>query len=141
MYDAVDQLGEGKNWWELWASRVGIYADLGKYTPAQLSALSMLYKHFQTATMDFVQLMRIDLSAAMRCDCEHPFTNLVADGITVSCQTRDLHIAAPFAPSADDSTLVWGSKFPSRIFIADKKVRASLRVFAQEGSAGLNTRE
>ena len=65
-------------------------------TPTQLSALNInLHKHFQGATMDFVQLMGIDFAAAMECSCAVPSWQLTADGITVSCQSSSLHVMAP----------------------------------------------
>jgi hypothetical protein len=57
-------------------------------------ALSSVYSHFQAATMDFAQLMRIDFAQAMRCGCEQP-QNLTMDGTTISCQTANLCIINP----------------------------------------------
>lgn len=138
LYDAIDGLGEGRNWWALWLEFVTRYHRMGQHTPAQLSAVSNLYKHFQAATMDFIHLMNIDFADSMRCRCEQPFQHLSADGITVSCQTRNLCMAAPFAAKPDDTNLVWGSRFGERIYVVDPAARKLLSKFSStSATAGL----
>jgi hypothetical protein len=137
MYDVVDGLGEGRNWWELWLAYIMRYSSLRKFSSAQLSALSLLYTHFQQASMDFVQLMSIDFPGANRCQCARPFQDMVADGITVSCQVRNLSVVAPFAAASADAELVWGSKFAERVYLRSSRSRGLLHELTT-GRKGVN---
>lgn len=97
MYAMVADIGAGRNWWSLWLSCIVQYHKIGLHSDAQISALTLLYPHFQEATMDFVQLMGIDYANALSCTCTNPFSDIIADGITVSCQVNELNLVAPFA--------------------------------------------
>lgn len=130
LFEVVDQLGEGRNWWELWVGYLTKYDRLPTHPRSQLDALAMVYKHFQQASMDFVQLMDIDFSAQLRCQCDDPLQHLVADGITVSCQLSNLCMAAPFAALSSDTHHQWGSQFRDRIYVANTKSRKLLRRFS-----------
>lgn len=130
LYATVAELGEGRNWWSLWRGCITQYHNAGTHTEAQVSALSLLYTHFQQATMDFVQLMAIDFSAALRCTCANPFSDIIADGITVSCQVSHLNLAAPYAAPSEDTELVRGSKFADRVYVNEPKARPLLRTLS-----------
>lgn len=108
-----------------------ILCRLGKFSVAQLSALSSVYNHFQAASMDFVQLMRIDFAAAMRCGCERPYQDLTMDGTTISCQTAQLCITNPWCVPSEEKQLVRGSAFAQRILVPSARARALLRDFAR----------
>jgi hypothetical protein len=104
---------------------------LGKFSLAQLGALSSVYSHFQAATMDFVQLMGIDFAQAMRCGCEQPYQNLTMDGTTISCQTANLCIINPWCVPVEEKQLVHGSTFAQRILVPNARARQLLRDFAR----------
>lgn len=100
-----------------------------------MGALQSMYKHFQAATMDFVQLMRINFPESMRCECDVPYRNLTWDGTTISCQTHNLCIVQPWGAPEDESVLTYGSTFSDRLLISDLHVRRQLRVFSREPPA------
>jgi hypothetical protein len=60
-----------------------MYENSNDLCPVSLSMISGLYKHFNEAFMDFVDLQHIEYSDFFRCRCECHFENLVADGITI----------------------------------------------------------
>lgn len=113
-----------------------ILRRIGKYSPAQMGALSSLYKHFQAGTMDFVQLMNIDFAESMRCQCAHPYRNLTWDGTTISCQTRNLCIVQPWGAAADESQLTYGSTFADRLLVRSVHLRRLLRNFCRKQPKG-----
>lgn len=102
---------------------------LGKYSEAQLGALSSIYTHFQTATMDFVQLMDINFPEATRCKCENPCGDLTLDGTTISCQIENLCIVQPWGAPHDETDLTRGSAFVDRLLVREPDTRALLRAF------------
>jgi hypothetical protein len=87
--------------------------------------------------MDFVDLQGIDYRAEMHCTCTRPCLDITLDGITISCQTSNLHMVVPWAAPADCEELQWGSKFNERLYVADHASRTRLLAFAASGVAGV----
>lgn len=110
---------------------------LGRFTQGELGALASLYKHFQTASMDFIDLFGIDFGTEMQCKCDRPCLDITLDGTTVSCQSSNLHMYNPWAAAPDCEELQWGSKFGDRVYISAPKCRLQLRSFAASGRAGI----
>lgn len=110
---------------------------LGSFTQGELGALASLYKHFQTASMDFIDLFGIDFGTEMQCKCERPCLDITLDGTTVSCQSSNIHMYTPWAAAPDCDELQWGSKFGDRLYISAPKCRLQLRSFASSGRTGI----
>jgi hypothetical protein len=87
--------------------------------------------------MDFVQLCGIDALSSLRCDCLEPHLNYIADGVAVSCPSRNLLLEGPQMPCLDEATLVLGSTFQARVFLGTctKVGRQSVWAFAMTGAA------
>jgi hypothetical protein len=108
---------------------------LGTFTAAQIGAISSLFKHFQSASMDFYWTFRgIDF----RGDAVHvPVLAWTSPlGVTISCQTSNLHIVpmgcrrtANFNGAASSAS---ASMSQTTLACQDR-----LRAFAASGAAGI----
>jgi hypothetical protein len=112
-----------------------IACRLGKFSNAQLAALSSVYTHFQAASMDFAQLMNIDYAKAMRCECEVPYQDLTADGTTISCQAANICIINPWCVPLEEKQLTRDSTFAQRILVHSADAPSSCAtLLARRGS-------
>jgi hypothetical protein len=95
-------------------------------------ALSSVYRHFQEACIDFVELMEIDYRAVLSCKCEVQHQHLVADGIRVSCPLSKLHLLGPWLPQHEGPIpqQLHGSAYHHRHAVQDADLRRLLRAYA-----------
>jgi len=127
-----DLLAQGHSWRLLFNHTIrDILAYLGSPTSAQVAGLYGLYTLLQEATMDEVQLRRIDMLAHIRCTCDAEKPQLLADGVWVGCQLRYLYMDAPHLPRLSAVGGVSGSTFQRRIVLPCSKGRDALWDFVQ----------
>ena len=132
----LQQLAKGRSWRDLWLEHVHNAEQGGKLSKAQQAALMGLYKHYQQATMDFEQLQDGDMLSELCCTCDNPHTNLICDGVAVSCLLRNMHLQAAHYPRLGDVHVVRGSKFQDRVHVRAKSVRDALWKFTEVARGG-----
>lgn len=123
-------LAQGLSWRTLFNHAVSnILEYLPDASSARVAGLYGRYKLCQEATMDEVQLRKVDLLAEIRCTCAVPSQHLLADGVWVGCQLRHLCLDAPHLPRLSAVGGVCGSTFQSRIVLPCSKGRDALWAF------------
>jgi hypothetical protein len=135
MYAAFHSVGFGGfNVLASWKSCVDGYHRMGLDVVA-CSMLLGLYKHFLEGFMDTVDLMHLPFLDRMQCQCEAKCHNLVADGITISCQRHRLDVIAAIDPDPHPETdiIQFGSKHQERVVVRDKHVRDQLYALVHGG--------
>lgn len=133
--NALNQLGEGKPWRDLFEQAIRTYTQNNDLSHAQVSALWAMYPHFVEATMDFAQLQGIDILHSFRCTCEQPYENLAADAVAVSVARSQLTLLAPHYPRLEDTQVQYGSAFHDRVFVPCATARAKLKAFSKSAQA------
>ena len=120
----------GTTWFGHWRDTIARYdADIGLKSHWQ----HRLRDLFEQATLDFIQLQRIDYAAEFQCNCS---SGVMADGITLGFHTSQLYLTAPWQPAkpADaEPDLTRGSLFAERTFVKSASMRKDLAAFADQG--------
>lgn len=91
---------------------------------------------WQQATLDFIQLMRINFRSSFQCG--HGVEFLTADGISLGYHIQQAYIEKPWAADPG-SAAVWGSQPPDRLLLRPPALRKLMWAYAS--SAGLSDSE
>jgi hypothetical protein len=133
MYYAFHSIGfSGLNVLTSWKSCVDCYRRMGLDLVAA-SMLSGLYKHFLEGFMDFVDLLHLPFASRLQCRCNPKYTNLVADGVTISCQRDRLDVVSAIEPDPANELIQFGSKHQERVVVSNKRVREQLYALVHGG--------
>ena len=136
MRSCTNELRKNKDWRHILTKQIELYQDIYGFSKADLALLvHRLYKPFQEATLDELELRGIDLLSSRICKCEDPYADVIIDGTAVSTQTQAMQVLGPYYPAVDDTELRWGSAYQSRIVLDKKALRDGLRAFARSTAA------
>ena len=132
----------GVTWFGHWRDTIARYSD-----PLAVKAWwqHRLRDAYEQATLDFIQLQRIDYPMAFSCDCP---LDLVADGITLGYKLKHMFLVSLTDPPAEQGQhhqssqhLVKGSLFKQRVFIRSLQMRKLLLQFCRQGLSELQHEE
>ncbi len=116
---------KGETWFGFWRKALMDIVTHGDEQKREW--IKNLYQPFQQATLDFLQLQKIDYRSGF-C-CPHGFKSVQVDGITLGCHKDKCCLTQPWlAQVASYDTC--GSLFKDRTFVSDKRARNLLLQFS-----------
>jgi hypothetical protein len=130
--DAINALtSKGTFVWTTWKALMQKYF-ISIMIHRQLTALHSLYRHFEAAVMDFVDLQNLPYAHVLRCKCAVRHQHLSADALMVCCKRCALCVSGPWLKEqpATGEPLVeahFASEFADRFAIQDTQLREDLR--------------
>lgn len=84
--------------------------------------------------MNYVDLMNLPYRERLTCRCENPFSNLVTDGITISCENDKLKVDSAIQSECEDGCdVLYGSKFSERTLLPGRDERNRVYSLVHEG--------
>jgi hypothetical protein len=94
--DAINALtSKSTFFWTTWKALMKKYF-ISTMTHRQQTALHSLYRHFEAAVMDFVDLQDLPYAHVLRCKCAVGHQYLSADALMVCCKRQALCVCGPW---------------------------------------------
>ncbi|KAK9901110.1 hypothetical protein WJX75_006135 [Coccomyxa subellipsoidea] len=117
----------GAPWFTFWRDTLQRYAGVGVDVLRRWMDLRSV---FQSATLNFIELQWLDYDSGPGGFCCGHDSGVTADGITLGYHLEQAHLESPYL-AAEDSSVVAGSTFSSRIFHVTTLLEMLLKVAKQ----------
>lgn len=135
-----DLAAEGTFFWTRWKACMKKWDGID-VTAAQLVGWHSLYRHFVTATLDFVTLQALDYKSVLSCKCDDPNKHMVSDALTLAIRRARVHLDGPWLPGDPEPgsggmAAQFGSEYHARFAIPAYSLRAALRPITTTAAEG-----